>query len=129
MALLALLILKRCIGDLPILFPFVCSSKKVNKHILYAVPGFCIEKIERVMGRRQMTIHTVGHKPLCIVHMRGRFPGIIRRLNLMARGAKLGGRSPNHGVVEYTEQWERDHNAGADKDSPDEVFFQSRTFC
>ena len=91
------------------------------------MPCLRIEKVNSVMRRRQMAVHTVGHKPLCIVHMSRGLPGVKRWLNFMTRGTKLRGGCPNHGVIKYTKQWECDQNARGNEDARNEIFFQNRS--
>lgn len=92
MAFLTLFIFKGCIGRLTIFGVHVrFAGKKVYEEILHAMEGFGIEKIDRIVGCGQMTVHAVGNKPLGVIDMRGGFPGVVSELDLMAGGAKLRG--------------------------------------
>jgi len=90
-ALLALLVLERGIGNAPLLLVVIFSAHKMNNDVLYAMGGLCIEKIERICRRRQVAIHAIGHKSLGIVGMGGGLPGVVGKLNFMAGRTELGG--------------------------------------
>lgn len=53
-----------------VLFHILCE---MGNNVLYAVSRFGIEKIKGVVGGGQVTIHTVGYKPLGVIHMGGVF--------------------------------------------------------
>jgi hypothetical protein len=114
-AFLALIVGKRCIGFLAVLFVVVFILRKMHKDILDAVKGLGIKELKGFMGCRQMTIHTVGHKTLGIIYVGGRFPGIDGESYFVAGCTETGSRSPIHGVIEHAEDWESDHNSDADQ--------------
>ena len=103
MTFLALVILERGVGLLPLFFVVILALEKMDEDVLGAVKGLGIEKVKGVVRGRQMTIHAVGHKSLFIVHVSGSFPSVISKLNLMAGGTKLGRGCAYHGVVGETE--------------------------
>ena len=70
-----------------------------------------IEKIEGIVGSRQVTIHAVRHNPLGIVYMGGGFPCVVGKLNFMTRGAELGGRGADHGIIGNAKERKRNQNA------------------
>ncbi len=77
--------------------------------------GFCIEKINGIVGSRQMAIHAIGDKTLCVVHVGGGFPRVVSELDFMAGGTKLGCRGPDHGVIGDTENRKSDNNTQNNK--------------
>ena len=126
MAFLALVILERGICYLPLFFVVILALEKVKEDVFSAVPGFGIEKIKGVVRSRQMAIHAVGHKALCIVHMGGGLPSVVGKLNFVAGGAELGRGCAHHGVVGETEQWKGDNYTNDDENSGlDELFHGS----
>jgi hypothetical protein len=102
MAFLALFIFKRVVGRLAIFFVIILVLGKVDDNIFDPVKGW------------QMAVHTVRHESLGIVYVGGCLPGIVGKLDLVARGAKPGRGSTHHGIVGYTEN-RKSHN-DADKD-------------
>jgi hypothetical protein len=103
-AFLALLILKRGISSLSVLFVIVFILEKVNQDILGAMECLGVEKIEGVVWGRKMTVHTVGYESLRIVYMGRGFPCVVGKMNLMTGGAESGRRSANHSVVREAEE-------------------------
>ena len=71
MTLLALLVFKSGIGLFTLMGMVIQAHVfgEMGIDILYAVGCFGIEKIDRVMGCRQVTVHAVGHKPLGIIYV------------------------------------------------------------
>ena len=69
MTFLALVIVERGIGLLPLFFVVIFALKKMDEDVLGTVKGFGIKKVKGVVRSRQMAIHAVGHKALGIVHM------------------------------------------------------------
>ena len=130
MALLTLLVGKRRIGLLALVLMIVLGHVlgKMNKNIFYTVKGFCIKKIECIVRRRKVTVHTVGDESLGIVHMGGCLPCIVSELNFMAGSTKLRRRCPNHGVVPDTEQRESDDDSHNNEYAAIEVFFHHSRF-
>ena len=60
------------IGPLPI-NPSVIGCRTLsimNENILESMQRFGIEKIEGVLGRWEMAVHTISHKALTVIHMR-----------------------------------------------------------
>ncbi len=108
MALLALVVLERGIGFLSIFFVIILFLEKVDSNVFGTVPGLGIEEVEGVMWGREMAVHTVGHKTLLIIYMRGGLPGIVGKLDLMADSTKLRCCRADHGVVGETEEWKGD---------------------
>ena len=82
----ALIVLERRVRDPALFFVVVVGFVlcKMDEDILDAVGGFGVKKVEGVMGRGQMAVHAVRHKPLGIVHMGRGFPGVVGKLNFMA---------------------------------------------
>ena len=58
-----------------------------------------------------MVVHAVGHETLGIVDVSGGLPGIVGKLDFMARGAKLRSGGANHGVISDAEKGKRHENA------------------
>jgi ABC-type transporter Mla maintaining outer membrane lipid asymmetry permease subunit MlaE len=79
---------------------------------LIIVEGFLIEKIQRILRRRQVTIYAVGNKALAIVHMSGCFPGVVSESNLMTGCTEFGSGGSHHGVISIAEKGECDENSG-----------------
>ena len=69
MAFLALLVLEEGIGLLTISFVIVFLLEEMYNDILDAVRSFGIEEVKGVVGSREMTVHTVRHKSLGVVHV------------------------------------------------------------
>ncbi len=90
MALLALLVLERGIGNAPLLLVVICPAHKMDDNVLYAMCRLCIEKIEHICRGRQVTIHAISHKSLSVVGMGGGLPGVVDKLNFMAGRTELG---------------------------------------
>jgi hypothetical protein len=106
-AFLALIVFEGSIGLLAVFFVIVfIQEKDMGKEILHAMPCFGIEKVKGVMGGREMTVHTVGHKSLGVIGVCGGFPRVIGELDFVAHGAELRGRGANHCVVGDTEDGE-----------------------
>jgi hypothetical protein len=123
MALLALFVFKRRISGIAVFFTVIRFSEEMNKDIFDAMPGFRIEKIERIMGGRKVTIHTVRHKTLGVIDMGGRFPGIEGRLDFVAGSTKLRGRCTNHRIIGYAEGRKTDNHPESHKDGADNIPF------
>jgi hypothetical protein len=66
---LALLVLKGGISRLSVFIMIVGVLGKMNNNVFHAMHGLGVEEVEGIMGGGKMTIHTVGHKALGIVHM------------------------------------------------------------
>ena len=111
----ALLIFKRGISRFAIFFPIVFILCKVNDDVFNAVESLLVEKIEGVVGGRQMAVHAVGHKALGVIDMGGGFPGVVGGLDLVAGSAKFRRRRADHGVITHAEQWKSDENTDHDK--------------
>jgi hypothetical protein len=111
MAFKTLRILEGFIGLLAVFSVIVLVLHKVYDHILYPMEGFGIKKLKGIVGGRQMTIHAVGHKPLFIVGMGGRLPGVVGKLYFMTARAELGRGRTDHGVIGEAEKGKRDKNA------------------
>lgn len=47
----------------------------MDDNVFDAVQGLGIEEIKRVVRRRQVAVHTVGHKTLGVIDVAGSFPG------------------------------------------------------
>jgi len=127
MAFQALVIRKRSVCLFSLFFVVICFRPlgKMAPDILYAMSCLCIEKAESILRGRQVAVHAIRHKSLGIVDMGGRFPGIVSKLDFMARCAKLRCRCPDHGVIRNTENGKTDDNTDADKDRPNDVFFHN----
>lgn len=110
MAFLTLVVVKRRIRFLPLALMIILGRVlgEMNEDVLYSMECFGIKKFEGIVRCWQVTVHTVGDEALRIVHVSGRLPGIIGKLDLMAGGAKLRRRCSNHGVVADAEQREGD---------------------
>jgi hypothetical protein len=98
-ALLTLIIPERGIGLLPVLLMVIVFLDEMDDDVLDAVSGLGIEEIKGIVGGREVAVHAVGNKPLCIVHMGGGLPGMIGKTNLVAGGAKLGCGGADHGII------------------------------
>ncbi len=96
---------------------------EMDEDIFYSMGCFRVEKIYGIVGGRQMTVHAISDKPLGVVGVSRCFPGIISKLNLMAGGAELGRRCPDHGVIAKAEKRKRDNQSDTDKDSGNDIFF------
>lgn len=125
MAFLALLVFKRSVGDLALLFVIVGigALSKVNDDIFNAVGGFSVKEIKGVMGGREMAIHAICNKALGVIDMGRGFPSVVGELNFVTGGAKLGCRCPDHGVVADAENWKADDDAKNNKNSRHYIFF------
>jgi hypothetical protein len=69
MALLALLVLEEGISLLAISFVIVFLLEEMYNHVLDAMRSFGIEELKGVVGSREMTVHTVRHKSLGVIHV------------------------------------------------------------
>ncbi len=69
MALLALLVFERGISRPSVFFMIVRVLGKMDDDVFHAMHGLGVEKVEGIVGGGKMTIHTVSHKALGIVHM------------------------------------------------------------
>jgi hypothetical protein len=69
MTFLALLVLKGGISRLSVSLMIVLVLGKMNDNVFHAMHGLGVEEVEGIVGGGKMTIHTVGHKALGIVHM------------------------------------------------------------
>jgi len=99
MALQALLVFKRSIGGFAVFGSIVFTLNEMNNDIFNTMKSFLVEKINGVVGGRQVAIHAIGHKALGVVHMGGGLPSVVGGLNLMATCTKLGRRGSHHRVV------------------------------
>jgi CheY-like chemotaxis protein len=88
---------------------------KMNDNVFDAVHGLGVEKVKGVVGGGKMTIHTVSHKALSIVHMGWNLPGMVGKPDLMAPRTKLGCRCADHGVVGEAEKGEGYDQTDADE--------------
>ena len=95
----------------------------MNDDVFNAMGGLGIKKVESVMGRGKMAIHTIGHKSLGIVYMGGGLPRVIGKLNFVARCAKLGCGGTHHSIVGNAKEGESDDNADNNEYKPFEVGF------
>ena len=116
MAFLALVVLERTVGFLPLFLVIILFLKEVNQDVFGAMKGLGVEEINSVVGGGQMAVHAVGHKTLLIVHMGGGLPGVVGKLDLMAGSAKLGCRGAHHGVVGQAEKRKGNDNAYDNED-------------
>ena len=123
MALQTLFVLEGCVSYFPGLLMVELSSYQMNDDIFNAVRCFCVEKIECVMRCGQVTIHTVSYKPLPIVDVCRSLPSVIRELNFVARGTKLGCGGAHHGVVKRTEKGKSYDDTYGNKDRGLEIFW------
>ena len=115
MAFLALFILERGIGCQPVFLMIVFVLSKMNDDVLYTVSGLGIEKVEGVMGRRQVAIHTVRHKALLIIGVSRGFPCIIGKSDFVAPCAELRGGCAHHGEIGYAEKREGQNDANTNE--------------
>jgi len=116
-AFLALGVLKGLIGVVPALFPVIGPVDKVDVDIFDSVEGLGIEKVERVLGGRQVAVHAVCGEPLGVVHMGGCLPAVVGRSDLVAGGTEPGSGGPYHGVIGQTEDGKSNDNTKGDKKS------------
>lgn len=103
MALLALLVFKRVIRCLTGFAMVIFTHEQMSGNIFQSMRRFGIEKVDGILRRWQMTIHTVRHKSMGVVCMGRRSPGIDSKLDFVAGRAKLRGRCPHHGIIRYAE--------------------------
>ncbi len=131
MAFLTLFIFKRCVCLLFLqgMIIFVHILCKMNVNIFDAVYCFGVKKIECVVRGRKVTIHAVCYKSLGIVDMGGCFPGVVCISNFVAGCAKLGCRSPDHGVITKTEKGKCNEYAEAHKGGGGNKFFHFTPSC
>ena len=66
---LALLVLKGGISGFSGTLMIVGVPGKMNNDVFDPMDGLGVEKVDGIVGSGKMTIHTVGHKALGIVHM------------------------------------------------------------
>ena len=104
----ALIILEGGVGHLPVLRVVVRALGEVRHHILDAMKGLGIKKVEGILRRGQMAVHAIRHKPLAVVDVGGSLPGLVGELDFMAGGTELRGRSAHHGIISKTEQRQSD---------------------
>jgi len=116
-AFLALLIFEGSIGRHAVFFVVVFPPEEMDDDVLDPMKGLGIEKIERVMGRREVAIHTIRHKTLGVVDVGGCFPGVVGEADFMTGGTELRRGCPNHGIVRDTEDGKGDDEADADENS------------
>jgi hypothetical protein len=105
-AFLTLLVFERGVSFLPLLFVVILFQEEMHYHVFGAVKGLGVEKINGVLGSRQMAVHAVCHETLLVVRMTGSLPGIVGKLDFMAAGTELGRRCAGHGVVREAEKRE-----------------------
>jgi hypothetical protein len=108
MTLLALVVFKGSIGRLPVFLVVVSSFGEVLVDIFNAVKSLSIEKVNGILGSRQMAVHAICHKPLAVIMVRGSLPGPVGKLNFMAGGAEMRGGGPHHGVIGQAEKGKSD---------------------
>jgi hypothetical protein len=99
MTLLALVVFEGGIGGLPVFLVVVSALGIMRIDIFNAMQGLAIEKVKRILGCRQMAVHAIRHKPLAVIVVRGRLPGLVSKPNFMAGGAELRGGGPHHGII------------------------------
>jgi len=95
----------------------------MNNNVLNAVRGLRVEKIEGIMGSRQMTVHAVCHKTLCVICVGGCFPCIKSEPDFVTPGAKLRGGSAHHGEIGHAENGKGYDNSGNNEKNPSKVLF------
>jgi hypothetical protein len=83
---------------------------EMDENVLQPMQCLGIEKIEGIMGRGQVAVHAISHKPLSIIHMRGSLPGIVSRLDFVTGGTKPGRGRADHGVIGETEERKGDED-------------------
>jgi hypothetical protein len=125
MAFPALLIFKRSVSLL-LLQGMIISAHvlcKMNVNIFDTVYRFGVKKIECIVRGGKVTVHAVRYKALGIVDVCGCFPGVVCISDFVAGCAKLGCRSPDHGVITETEKGKCDEYTEAHKDGSDNNLF------
>ena len=93
----------------------VSVASEMTENVLDTVKCFGIEKIERIAGCWEMTIHTIGYKSLSVVDVSGSLPGIVCEPDFMTGGAELRCGGTHHGVVSHAEDGKSDNDAENDK--------------
>jgi len=89
----------------------ICIFGKMQKDIPNTVGCLGKKEIDRVFRGGQVAVHAVCNKALRIVYMGRCFPGIIGKLNFMARCTEMGGRRSYHRIIRHGEKRKADHNA------------------
>jgi hypothetical protein len=90
---------------------------KMNDDVFDAVECLCVEKVKGVVRGRQMTIHAIGHESLGVVHVGGRLPGIVSKLDFVTACTKGGCGCPDHGVIGQAEKGKGDNQTEDNENS------------
>lgn len=120
---MALFVFERGVSRLAIFFVIVLLLDKMDDNIFNAVNGLGIKEINGVFWSRQMTIHAVRYKSLGVVHMGGRLPCVVGKLDFVTHGTKLGRRRADHGIVGHAEQRKGNEYAKNDQTDTSEILF------
>ena len=115
MAFLALVVFKRGVGCSRLFVMIIFILKEMDDNVFDAVKGLGRKEIKRVVGRRQMAVHAVGHKTLGVIDVGGGLPGVVGKLDLMAGGTELGRCGADHGIVGEAEKRKSDDDADGNK--------------
>jgi len=115
-AFLTLLVLKGSVCCLAILLVVVFLLNHMNDDILDPMERLRIEEIVEIMRSREVAVHAVGDGSLSVVHVCGCLPGVVGELDLMAGGAKLGRRGPDHRIVGSAEDRKAQDDPNRDKE-------------
>jgi hypothetical protein len=111
MAFHALVVFKRLVCFFPLLGMVVVIHGKMRDNILYAVQSFHIEKIDCVVGSRQVAVHAVCHKTLGVVDMSGGLPSVVSELNFVTGSAEFRCGRSDQGVVGHAKNRKAQKNA------------------
>jgi hypothetical protein len=124
----ALVVFDAFIGFFPLFLAdvIVTSGSHVDGYVFEAMPCFGEKEIDGIVGRGQMTVHTVGYKSLPIIDMGGGLPGLNRGFDFMTACAKFRRGGSDHGVVGHAEYREGNKQAEHCPEKWRKVFFSHR---
>lgn len=128
MTLLALGVFKRRIGFHSVFRAIIFILGKMDNDVLDAMNRFSVEKVDHILGRGKMAVHTIGNKSMGVIEVGRGFPGVYGKADFMAGSAEFGCGSADHGKVGNTEQRKCDQNAEANQDQAFKIFFHKISF-
>ena len=70
MAFLTLSVLEGCIGCQTVFFPVIGFKGEMLDQVFDPMKCLGVKEVQGVLGRRQVTIHAVGHEALGVINMR-----------------------------------------------------------
>ena len=104
-------------------FSIIFSTKEMKRDIFEAMVSLGKEKVESVLGSRQMAVHAVHHNAGSVVGMGALSPCHNGRLDFMAGCAEMWRRSPDHGVITEAEKGKSDEYTKGHKGRSNNDFF------